>query len=202
MLRSTWCTSELVKAVEKDYILHKIHEVWHFPEAQRWTGLFVDYVNTRLKIKKESAGWPSWCQTVDQKWEYILRYQEREGIHLDVSQMVKNPGRKAKAKLVLNRYPFYVLFSCCHSTPSHHFFSFLEFSGANLATGLTSPPPSRSKIPPICSVYYPMRPLTSVPSDCALTTSWKPRIPVCMTMRSKALRPMSLWHPSPLVPLG
>ena len=114
----------------------------------------------------------------------------------------KNPGRKAKAKLMLNRYPFYVLFSCCHSPPPHHLFSFLEFSGANLANGLTSPPPSQSKIPPICSVYYPMPPSTSVPSNCALMTSWKPCIPVCMTMRSKALRPITLWHPSPLVPLG
>ena len=49
-----------------------------FPEAQRWTGVFADYVNTWLKIKKESAGWPSWCQTVVQKREYILRYQERK----------------------------------------------------------------------------------------------------------------------------
>ena len=135
MLRSTWCTSELVKAVEKDYILHKIHEVWHFPEAQRWTGLFADYVNTRLKIKKESAGWPSWCQTMDQKREYILRYQDREGIRLDVSQMVKNPGRKAKAKLMLNRYPFYVLFSCCHSTLLITFFPSWSFLGQIWGTG-------------------------------------------------------------------
>ena len=32
MLRGTWCTPELVKAVEKGYTLVKIHEVWHFPE--------------------------------------------------------------------------------------------------------------------------------------------------------------------------
>ena len=67
MLRGTWCTPELVKAVEKGYTLLKIHEVWHFPEAQRWTGLFADYVNTWLKLKQQSAGWPSWCQTVSKK---------------------------------------------------------------------------------------------------------------------------------------
>ena len=147
MLRSSWCTSELVKAVEKDYILHKIHEVWHFPEAQSWTGLFADYVNTWLKIKKESAWWPSWCQTVDQKREYILHYQEREGIRLDISQMVKNPGCKAKAKLMLNRYPLYVLFSCCHSTPSHHLFILGVFWGkfgerVNKPTTITIKDPS------------------------------------------------------------
>ena len=38
-----------------------------FKKAQRWTGLFADYVNTWLKLKQESAGWPSWCQTVAKK---------------------------------------------------------------------------------------------------------------------------------------
>ena len=32
-LRGTWCTPELVKAVEKGYTLIKIHEVWHFPPS-------------------------------------------------------------------------------------------------------------------------------------------------------------------------
>ena len=129
MLRGTSCTPKLVKAVEKGYTLLKIHEVWHFPEHQRRMGLFADYVNTWLKLKQESAGWPSWCQTVEQKREYILRYQEREGIRLDISQIAKNPGRKATAKLMLNRYSFHVLFSCCHPTPSHGFFCFCSFWG-------------------------------------------------------------------------
>ncbi|CAH3015584.1 unnamed protein product [Porites evermanni] len=103
MLSGTWCTPELVKAVEKGYTLLKIHEVWHFPKAQRRTGLFTDEVNTWLKLKQESAGWPSWCQTVEQKREHVLRYQEREAIRLDISQIAKNPGRKATAKLMLIR---------------------------------------------------------------------------------------------------
>ena len=86
-LRGTWCTPELVKAVEKGYTLVKIHEV-----------------NTWLKLKQESAGWPSWCQTVEQKWDYILRYQEREGIRLDIASIAKNPGSKATAKLMLNSF--------------------------------------------------------------------------------------------------
>ncbi|CAH3171078.1 unnamed protein product [Porites lobata] len=94
-LRGTWCTPELVKAVEKGYTLIKIHEVWHFPPEQRQTGLFANYVNTWLKIKQESAGWPSWCQTLE---------QAREGIRLDVASIAKNPGRKATAKLMLNSF--------------------------------------------------------------------------------------------------
>ena len=102
-LRGTWCTPELVKAVEKGYTLIKIHEVWHFPPEQRQTGLFANYVNTWLKIKQESAGWPSWCQTLEQKRDYILCYQEREGIRLDIASIAKNPGRKATAKLMLKQ---------------------------------------------------------------------------------------------------
>ena len=41
-LRGTWCTPELVKAVEKGYTLIKIHDVWHFPPWQRQTGLFAN----------------------------------------------------------------------------------------------------------------------------------------------------------------
>ena len=103
-LRGTWCTPELVKAVEKGYTLIKIHEVWHFPPEQRQTGLFANYVNTWLKLKQESAGWPSWCPTLEQKREYILRYQEREGIRLDIASIAKNPGRKTTAKLMLNSF--------------------------------------------------------------------------------------------------
>ena len=55
-------------------------------------------------MKQESAGWPSWGQTVDQKQNYIFRYQEREGIRLDNASIAKNPGRKATAKLLLNSF--------------------------------------------------------------------------------------------------
>ena len=58
-----------------------------FSPEQRRTGLFADYVNTWLKVKQESSGWPSWSKSVDQKREYILRYQEREGIRLDIASI-------------------------------------------------------------------------------------------------------------------
>ena len=110
MIRGTWCTPEIEKAIEKGYTLVKIHEVWHFPESQRKTGLFADYVNVWLKSKQEASGWPSWCETPEDKREYILRYEQKEGIRLDTSKIVNNPGRKATAKLMLNRYLFHVAF--------------------------------------------------------------------------------------------
>lgn len=70
--RGTYCTTELVKAVEDGYRIVHINEVWHFAEDQRQKRLFADYVNTWLKIKKESAGYPEWEQTDERKQQYVL----------------------------------------------------------------------------------------------------------------------------------
>ena len=132
MLRGTWCTPEIEKAMEKGYKIIKIHEVWHFPRNQRQAGLFRDYVNQWLKIKQEASGWPSWCNTIEEKRNYILNYEEKEGIRLEVNNIVKNPGRKATAKLMLNRYLFHVsfFFTLSFHTLSFLFlFSFLQFLG-------------------------------------------------------------------------
>ena len=110
MIRGTWCTPEIEKAVENGYRIIKIHEVWHFPSVQRKTSLFRNYVDKWLKIKQEASGWPAWCQSLEQKQTYILEYQQREGIRLDIGRIAKNPGRKATAKLMLNRYLFHVAF--------------------------------------------------------------------------------------------
>ena len=104
MLRGTWCTPELQKAVEMGYTLVKIHEVWHFPQSQRSKGLFANYVNQWLKIKQESSGYPAWAQTELQRQQYVRHYKEREGIALSPALIGKNPGRKATAKLMLNSF--------------------------------------------------------------------------------------------------
>ena len=66
------------------------------------TGLFAEYVNTWLKLKQENAGWPADCDTEEKKAEYIRSYKEHEGIQLE--NVADNPGRKAIAKLLLNRH--------------------------------------------------------------------------------------------------
>lgn len=59
-------------------------KVWHFPEeTNRREGLFAGYVNTWLKLKQDSAGWPAGVETEEQKAEYVRRYEEHEGIKLD-----------------------------------------------------------------------------------------------------------------------
>ena len=60
-ITGTWCTPEVEKAVELGYVIQHIYEVWHFKESRE--GLFAEYVNTWLKVKQETSGWPSWCTT-------------------------------------------------------------------------------------------------------------------------------------------
>ena len=99
-LTSTWCSPELVKAVELGYQVLYIHEVWHFEETCE--GLFEDYVNTWLKIKQEASGWPKDPMTEEEKQSYIHDYFEHEGIQLDYNKIEYNPGLRTLAKLMLN----------------------------------------------------------------------------------------------------
>ena len=55
-------------------------------------------------MKQEASGWPSWCNTEDDKQRYIDDYFEKEGIRLDYEKIVKNPGLRALAKLMLNSF--------------------------------------------------------------------------------------------------
>ena len=99
-LTGTWCTPELVKAVEKGYVILKIHEVWHFDE--RLQGLFENYVNTWLKLKEEASGFSASCVTSEQRQHHVTEYERREGIQLDRANIEYNPGKQAVAKLMLN----------------------------------------------------------------------------------------------------
>ena len=99
-LTSTWCSPELVKAVELGYQVLYIHEVWHFEETCE--GLFEDYVNTWLKIKQEASGWPKDPMTEEEKQSYINDYLKHEGIQLDYNKIEKNPGLRTLAKMMLN----------------------------------------------------------------------------------------------------
>ena len=55
-IQGTWCTVEVMKALEKGYRILQIHEVWHFP--QKTNTLFKDYIDTFAKIKLEASGHP------------------------------------------------------------------------------------------------------------------------------------------------
>ena len=100
----------LKKAAEKGYQIPAIYEVWHFPNISQYDqisksgGIFTGYVNTFLKIKQEASGWPEWCLTERDKEQYIVDYNDREGIYLDYDNIKKNPGLRSLAKLMLNSF--------------------------------------------------------------------------------------------------
>ena len=94
-MTGTWVTMELQKALQIGYRVLKIYEVWHFDEVSVYDpdtkegGLFASYVNAFLKLKQEASDWPQWCQTTQQKHQYIKQYFDREGIHLEWDHIQK-----------------------------------------------------------------------------------------------------------------
>lgn len=88
----------------------KIYEVYHFEESSMYDiskgkgGLFAEYVNLFLKLKQQASGFPSGCETYEQKMKYIEQYALREGIRLDYDEIRKNPGLRSLAKICLNSF--------------------------------------------------------------------------------------------------
>ena len=102
VLLGTWCTPEIHKAIDMGYELVDIHEVWDFEKSEG--GLFAEYVDAWLKIKTEASGWPTGCETEEEKEDFLARFEEREGIPLEKENVKPNPGLKATAKLMLNSF--------------------------------------------------------------------------------------------------
>ena len=55
-------------------------------------------------MKQQASGFPEHVQTEKQKDEYIEKYLLHEGILLDKSEIVKNPGLRSLSKLSLNSF--------------------------------------------------------------------------------------------------
>ena len=90
----TWCTNEVVLALEKGYRIIEIYEVWHF--AKTSGTLFRDYVRDFMKLKMESSTPPG---------EDMDVFKQRVKNHLGISELgeiKKNPGMRQIAKLCLN----------------------------------------------------------------------------------------------------
>ncbi|XP_067226351.1 uncharacterized protein [Chanodichthys erythropterus] len=99
-LEGCWVSIELLKAIEKGYVVAKIDEVWHFP--QQSDTLFSEYVKTFLRLKQQASGYPSNVVTDSDKETYIQSYFEKEGIQLDPEHINHNPAQRSINKLLLN----------------------------------------------------------------------------------------------------
>ena len=65
-------------------------------------GLFVEYINTFLKLKTEASGYPSWVRTPEDEDRYIDAFYASEGIRLEKAKINSNAAKRGLAKLCLN----------------------------------------------------------------------------------------------------
>ncbi len=100
----TWCSIELQKAIEHGYKIVKVYEIYHYPTRDK---IFSNYVNTFMKIKQESSGYPKTCYkegALDTELikKYIEEYANHEGVTLDKDNIEYNPGKRTVMKALLN----------------------------------------------------------------------------------------------------
>jgi len=98
---------EVRLAVEKGYRILEIYEVYEYQLTQykRETGeggLFVDYINTFLKLKAEASGYPSWVRSPEDEERFIDSFEQSEGIRLDRDSIKFNAAKRGLVKLCLN----------------------------------------------------------------------------------------------------
>jgi hypothetical protein len=53
-------------------------------------GLFVDYINTYLKLKAEASGYPNWAQCPEDEDRYFSEFQKSEDIQMDKDGIAPN----------------------------------------------------------------------------------------------------------------
>jgi hypothetical protein len=80
------------------------YEVTQYDRQTGEGGLFVEYINTFLKLKAEASGYPSWVRCPEDEDRYIQSFYESEGIRLDKDAICMNAAKRALAKLCLNSF--------------------------------------------------------------------------------------------------
>ncbi len=119
--RGVWCSNEVYVALDKGYKIIKVYEIRYFVESTK--DLFKGYVGKFLKIKQEASGYPEWVTNPeghcdipsdysrekivsmnieDRENLYIKLYEDGQGILLDKTKIIYNPGMRQVSKLCLN----------------------------------------------------------------------------------------------------
>lgn len=98
MKKQTIATPELKLALDNGYVVTKVY-YWY--EFDRSRDLFRTYFQDFLKAKIHASGMPGWVQS-EQDWQEFYQKHREMGVELDRGKMVKNPGAKIGAKLLLN----------------------------------------------------------------------------------------------------
>jgi len=108
-LVGTWVMDEVRLAVSKGYCVVEVFEVYEYVVTQydRQSGeggLFVEYINSFLKLKAEASGYPMWVSSPEDEDRFINAFYTSEGILLDKNEIRLNAARRALAKLFLNSF--------------------------------------------------------------------------------------------------
>lgn len=108
-ITGTWVMDEVLKALEKGYRILEIYEVWKYnvlqcDKSKNIQGLFTKMMDKFVKMKQQASGWPEECITDKQKQAYVAEFLQRENVQLEFAEIVKNPGLRSMAKLMLNSF--------------------------------------------------------------------------------------------------
>ncbi|CAB3978621.1 DNA polymerase [Paramuricea clavata] len=104
-LYGTWTSIEIQKALQLDYRILIVYEIYHYEKREK---IFDQYVNTFIKLKQESSGVPKKCLDQDgtlvkeKLQEYIDDYLKHEGVVLEANKMSYNAGQRTVMKALLN----------------------------------------------------------------------------------------------------
>ena len=111
-LCGTWTSVEINKAVEKKYEIvemkYEIVEIFEIYDYKQGKQIFGEYVNTFLKIKRESSCVPKDCLNEDGRVNqqrldnFVKDFQRVEGVLLEKEKIQKNPALRTMAKKLLN----------------------------------------------------------------------------------------------------
>lgn len=109
VIHGTWVVDEVAKAVSLGYELKEIQEIWRYDSIcydpiLKTGGLFAEFIDMFIQMKQEASGWPNECLTDAERQKYIDEYLISEGVRLRRSNIVKNPGLRQLAKLMLNSF--------------------------------------------------------------------------------------------------
>ena len=106
----TWVTCELEKACELGYVILEKYEALHYPNtaqydpATRTGGLWSAFIDKWVALKQEASGYPSHCNSEEEREAYVKAYEQHEGIKLDPHRIARNEGLRSLAKLMANSH--------------------------------------------------------------------------------------------------
>ena len=95
----TCVLDEVRMAFSKGYRILEIQEVYEYAVTQYDAatgegGLFVEYIDTYLKLKAEASGYPSWVGTPADEDRYIEEFRQSEEILLDKDSIRHNASKR------------------------------------------------------------------------------------------------------------